>query len=124
MICLHGGGSDPGDLSYAEFRRSDRTQMGTSLRRSESVKPVMTVGEGTVLPLSNVHDALIEVICLCLAWVMAFRTTTSYKIIASSPYRSIKVRMRFMRDEKQKQFIANHFVKGCNIELGAVRRGT
>jgi len=34
----------------------------------------MTVGVDTVLPLKNVQDALIEGICL--AWVMAFKTTT------------------------------------------------
>jgi len=45
---------------------------------------VITVGVDTVLPLNNVKDALIEGICL--AWVIAFRTITLYKIITGSPH--------------------------------------
>lgn len=58
----------------------------------------MTVGVDTVL-LNNVRDARIEDISS--PGFMAFRTITLYKII------SIKVRMRFMQDEKQKRFNAH-----------------
>ena len=85
----------------------------------------MTVGVDTVLPLNNVQDALIEDICL--ARVMAFRTTTLYKIKTGSPHVQnnigIKVRMRFMQDEKQKRCNANHFVKDSIIELATGERG-
>jgi len=85
----------------------------------------MTVGVDTVLPLNDVQDALIEGICL--AWVMAFRTTTSYKSRTGSRHAQnnigIKVRMRLMQDEKRKRFNANQFVKDSVIDLGTGGRG-
>jgi hypothetical protein len=87
MTCLHGG--DP-TLAIFPMQRptheqhTNRILMGTSLRSSDQKNHVMTVGVDTVLPLNNVHGALIEDIYL--AWVMMFRTTTLNKIITGSPH--------------------------------------
>jgi hypothetical protein len=84
MICLHGG--DPTLAIFPMPRPDARTEPRWAHHSGvvDQEKYVMTVGVDTVSPLNNVQDALMEVICL--AWVMAFRTTTLYKIITGSPH--------------------------------------
>jgi hypothetical protein len=81
MFCLHGG--DPTLAIFPMPRPEARTELRWEHHSgvADQENHIMTVGVETVLPVSNVQDALIEGICL--AWVMAFRTTTLYKMLAT-----------------------------------------
>ena len=113
MFCLHGGDPTLAIFPRPEARTGPRWEHHSGVVDQEN--HVMTRRRYCITSY-NVQVVLVE--SICLAWVMAFRTTTLYEIITCSPHvqnnLSIKVRMKFMQmqDEKQKRFKANHFVKG------------